>query len=97
MTTKKTQTKAEGKEAKCGAKCKREEFKVSGERIVQKVKELIKEGNVRRIIIINDKGDTLMEIPLTLAVVGTALAPILAAVGALAALIANCTIIVERK
>ena len=97
MAIKKTQNKTEEKEAKCGAKCKREEFKVSGGKILTKVKELIKEGNVRRIIIINDKGNTLMEIPLTFAVVGTALAPILAAVGALAALIANCTIIVERK
>ena len=76
---------------------RREEFKVSGGKIVDKIKELIKEGNVRRIIIINEKGETLMEIPLTFAVVGTALAPVLAAVGALAALIANCTIIVERK
>ena len=76
---------------------KREEFKVSGEKILEKVKELIKEGNVRRIIIINEKGETLMEIPLTFAVVGTAIAPVLAAVGALAALIANCTIVVERK
>lgn len=76
---------------------KREEFKVSGEGIIKKVKELIKEGNVRRIIINNDKGETLVEIPVTLAVVGTALAPQLAAVGALAALIANCTIVVERK
>jgi len=79
------------------AKTRREEFKVSGEKILAKVKALIKEGNVRRIIIINEKGGTLMEIPLTFAVVGTALAPVLAAVGALAALIANCTIIVERK
>jgi hypothetical protein len=76
---------------------KREEFKVSGEKVIEKVKELIKEGNVRRIIIINEKGETLVEIPLTIAVVGTALAPVLAAVGALAALITNCTIIVERK
>ena len=76
---------------------RREEFKVSGGKIVDKIKELIKEGNVRRIIIINEKGETLMELPLTFAVVGTALAPVLAAVGALAALIANCTIIVERK
>jgi hypothetical protein len=88
MVTKKT---SEEKEAR------REEFKVSGGKIVDKIKELIKEGNVRRIIIINEKGETLMEIPLTFAVVGTALAPVLAAVGALAALIANCTIIVERK
>jgi hypothetical protein len=79
------------------ANTKREEFKISGEKVIQKVKELIKEGNVRRIIIINEKGEPLMEIPLTFAVVGTALAPVLAAVGALAALIANCTIIVERK
>lgn len=85
------------KSAKENAKSAREEFKVSGEKVVQKIKELIKEGNVRRIIIINEKGDTLMEIPLTFAVVGTALVPVLAAVGALAALIANCTIIVERK
>lgn len=91
-----TKTSAK-KSAKENAKSAREEFKVSGEKVVQKIKELIKEGNVRRIIIINDKGDTLMEIPLTFAVVGTALAPVLAAVGALAALIANCTIIVERK
>lgn len=96
MTIKKAKAKNQEKQ-KCGGACGREEFKVSGEGIVKKVKDLIKEGNVRRIIIINDKGDTLLEIPLTLAVVGTALAPILAAVGALAALIANCTIVVERK
>jgi len=84
-------------ETKKSKDAKREEFKISGEKVIEKVKELIKEGNVRRIIIINDKGETLMEIPLTFAVVGTALAPVLAAVGALAALIANCTIIVERK
>ncbi len=78
-------------------KSAREEFRVSGKKLLERVKELIKEGNVRRIIIINDKGDTLMEIPLTFAVVGTALAPVLAAVGGLAALITNCTIIVERK
>jgi hypothetical protein len=91
-----TKTSAK-KSAKENAKSAREEFKVSGEKVVQKIKELIKEGNVRRIIIINEKGETMMEIPLTFAVVGTALAPVLAAVGALAALIANCTIIVERK
>ena len=85
MATKKT------KEAK------REEFKVSGEKLIEKIKALIKEGNVRRITIINEKGETIMELPLTFAVVGTALAPVLAAVGALAALIANCTIVVERK
>jgi len=76
---------------------KKEEFKVSGEEVLKKVKELIKQGNIRRIIIKNEKGDTLVEIPLTFAVVGAVLAPILAAVGALAALVTNCTIIVERK
>lgn len=78
-------------------KPKQEEFKVDGDRLVEKIKQLIKEGNVRRIIIKDDKGDILMELPLTFAVVGTVFAPVLAAVGALAALIANCTIIVERK
>lgn len=76
---------------------KKEEFKVSGDQIVGKIKELIKEGNVRRIIIKNEKGDSLMEIPLTFALVGAVLAPVLAAVGALAALVTNCTIIVERR
>jgi len=76
---------------------KKEEFRVSGDEIVKKVRELINEGNVRRIIIKNEKNETLMEIPVTFAVVGTVLAPILAAVGALAALLTNCTIIVERR
>lgn len=76
---------------------KREEFRVSGEEILKKVKELIKQGNIRRIIIKNEKEDTLMEIPLTFAVVGAVIAPVLAAVGALAALVTNCTIIVEKK
>lgn len=76
---------------------KKEEFKVSGDKIVSKIKELIKEGNVRRIIIKSEKGETIMEIPLTFAVVGTLFAPILAAVGALAALVTSCTIVVERK
>jgi hypothetical protein len=75
----------------------REEFKVSGDQLVAKIKQLIKEGNVRRIIIKKEDGETLMELPLTIAVVGTVFAPILAAVGALAALVANCTIVVERK
>ena len=76
---------------------KKEEFKVSGDDVLKKVKELIKQGNIRRIIIKNEKGDTLMEIPLTFAVVGAVIAPVLAAVGALAALVTNCTIIVEKR
>jgi hypothetical protein len=76
---------------------KTEEFKISGDEILKKVKEIINEGNARRIIIKNDKDEVIMEIPLTFAVVGTVLAPILAAVGALAALLTSCTIIVEKK
>jgi len=74
-----------------------EEFKLNGEELVKKIKELIKEGNIRRIIIKNEKDEVLMEIPLTFALVGTVLAPILAAVGALAALVTKCSIVVERK
>lgn len=76
---------------------KTEEFKVSGEEVVAKIKQIIKAGNVRRIILKNDKDKTLLEIPLTFAVVGAVLAPMLAAVGAMAALLTKCTIVVERK
>lgn len=75
----------------------KEEFKVRGDDIVKKIKEIVKAGNARRIILKNEKSETLMEIPLTFAVVGTVLAPVLAAVGALAALVAECTITVVRK
>lgn len=75
----------------------KEEFKISGEQLVKKIKQLIKEGNVRRIIIKNEKSEVVMEIPLTFVVVGTVIAPILAAVGALAALMTKCSIVVERK
>jgi len=73
-----------------------EEFRVSGERVVEKVKELIREGNVRRITLKNDEGKTLIEIPLTLGVIGTLLLPVWAGIGAIAALVANLTIAVER-
>lgn len=76
---------------------KKEEFKVSGEELLAKIKELVKEGNIRRIIIKNEKNETLIEIPLTYAMVGALLAPALAAVGAIAALVSNCTIVVEKK
>lgn len=79
------------------ASSKKEQFKVSGEEILNKVKKLIKEGNVRRIVIKNEKGKVLMEIPVTFAVVGAFFAPMLAAIGALAALISKATIEVERK
>jgi len=73
-----------------------EEFKVSGEAIVSKVKEVIREGNIRRITLKNEEGKTLLEIPLTLGVVGGLLLPTLAAIGAIGALIANLSITVER-
>ena len=74
----------------------KEEFKVNGEELLKKVKELIAEGNVRRITIKNKEGKVLVELPLTIGVVGAVLAPVLAAVGAIAALVTECTIAVER-
>ncbi len=75
---------------------RQEEFKVSGEELLGKVKQIIKEGNVRRIIIKNKDGKTLVELPLTVGVIGAVLAPPLAAVGAIAALVTECTIVVIR-
>ncbi|MBU1146550.1 DUF4342 domain-containing protein [Patescibacteria group bacterium] len=74
-----------------------EEFKVSGEEILKKVKEIVKEGNARRIIIKNEKEEVIMEIPLTFAVVGAVFLPVLAAVGALAGILTKCTLVVEKK
>ncbi|HKV51009.1 MAG TPA: DUF4342 domain-containing protein [Gemmatimonadaceae bacterium] len=73
-----------------------EEHKVSGERLLSRVKELVHEGNIRRITIKNDQGHTLMELPLTVGVVGAVLLPIWVAIGALAALAANYTLVVEK-
>ena len=73
-----------------------EQFKVHANELRDKVRELIKEGNVRRIIIKDEQGHTFMEIPLTVATVGVVLAPILAAVGAIATLVAQFHIVVER-
>jgi hypothetical protein len=74
-----------------------ETFKVSGEQLLTKVKELVKEGNVRRIIIKDKNGKTLVEVPLTIGVIGAVIAPVLAAVGAIAALVTECSIVVERE
>ena len=74
-----------------------EEFKVSGDHLVEKIKNLIKEGNIRKITIKDKNGKDLIMFPLTIGVVGAVLAPILAAIGALAALIGECTISVERE
>jgi prepilin-type N-terminal cleavage/methylation domain-containing protein len=74
-----------------------EEFQVMGSNLVEKVKELIHEGNVQRIIIKNEQGFTLVEIPVTLAAIGLIAAPILAAVGAIAGIVTKCTLVVERR
>ena len=74
-----------------------EEHKVRGENLLAKVKELIHEGNVRRITIRDEDGKELIEVPLTLGVVGTLLLPAAAALGAIAALVTNCSIVVERE
>ncbi len=74
-----------------------EEFKVNGEDLLKKVKHLIAEGNIRRITIRNKEGKDLVVLPLTVGIVGAVLAPPLAAVGAIAALVTECTIIVERE
>jgi hypothetical protein len=74
-----------------------ESFKVTGDEIMTKVKEIIKEGNARRIIIKNEKDETIMEFPLTIGAIGAVLAPVFAAVGTLAALATNCTILVEKR
>lgn len=77
-------------------KVKYEEFRVDGDALVAKIKEIIHQGNVRRIIIKNEAGDTLIEVPLTLGVVGAVLLPVWAAIGAIAALAARFSIVVER-
>lgn len=73
-----------------------EEFKVSGEGLIAKIKEILHEGNVRRIIIKDDKGSTYIEVPLSVGVVGVILIPVWAAIGAIAALASNFTIGVEK-
>ena len=75
----------------------KEEFKVKGEDLVRRVRELIREGTVRRIIIKDDQGKTYFEIPLTFGVVGALLAPVWAAIGAVAALASNFTIEIVKK
>ena len=73
-----------------------EEFEVTGEKVVETVKEIVRQGNIRRITINDSDGKSLIEIPLTLGVVGAMILPVWAALGALAALVTKCTIVVER-
>jgi hypothetical protein len=89
-TSKLEETMTEGK-------FRTEEFRVEGEKLISRIKELIHEGNVRRIIIKDKEGKTVMEIPMTLGVVGVLIAPQLAAIGAIAALLTEATILVEKS
>jgi len=77
-------------------KTRTEVFSISGEELVSTIKKLVHQGNIRRISIENKDGKTLLEIPLTLGVVGALLLPTLAALGALAAIITECKLVVER-
>lgn len=84
----------------CGAKVTkvaREEFTVSSDTLIQRVKELLHEGNVTRIIVKDVNGKVLLEIPATVGVIGAVIAPWLAALGVIAALATNCKIVVERR
>ncbi|RJS87570.1 DUF4342 domain-containing protein [Candidatus Bathyarchaeota archaeon] len=83
----------------CGSKIggRWEEFQVEAEGLVAKVKQLLREGNVRRIVVRSPEGKTLLEIPVTIGVIGSLLAPYLAALGSIAAMVSNCTIAVERR
>jgi hypothetical protein len=74
-----------------------EEFRVDGEKLIGKVKEVIHEGNIRRIIIKDKEGKTMLEIPMTFGVVGALIAPQLAAIGAIAALLTEATVVIEKE
>jgi CBS domain-containing protein len=84
----------------CGAtvaKVTREEFTVSSDDLIERVKQLLHEGNVNRIIVKDEKGKVMLEIPATVGVIGAFLVPWLAALGVIAALATNCRIVVERR
>jgi hypothetical protein len=74
-----------------------EEFRVDGEKLIGKIKEIIHEGSIRRLIIKDKDGKTVMEIPMTFGVVGVLIAPQLAAIGAIAALLTEATVVVEKE
>lgn len=77
-------------------KTRTEEFRLSGGEVLDKVKALLHEGNIRRLVLKNEEGRVLLEIPLTVGLVGVALLPILAAVGAVAAVVARLMLLVEK-
>ncbi len=74
-----------------------ETFKIEGEKLLKKVKELIREGNIRKITINDKEGKELMSFPLTIGVVGAVFAPVLVAVGAIAAVVGDCSVTVEKE
>lgn len=84
----------------CGAKAVKvttEEYSVSSDNLIERVKELLHEGNVTRIIVKNEKGEVLLEIPATIGVIGAVLVPWVAALGTIAALATKCKIVVEKR
>jgi uncharacterized OB-fold protein len=84
----------------CGNSLKgtvREEYTVQSDNLTNRVRELIHEGNVTRIIVKSENGDTLLEMPVTVGVIGTILAPWMAALGVIAALVTRCKVIVEKR
>ena len=91
------QTKAKAKRESRKKTPETETFKIEGTKLLEKVKELVREGNVRKITIKDKSNKELMQFPLTFGVIGVAIAPMLAAIGALAALITECSITVERE
>ncbi len=76
---------------------KLEEIKVAGNELVEKIKALLNEGNIHRVVIKNPEGHTLIEVPVTIAAIGAIAAPVLAAVGAIAAMVTHCTVVIERR
>jgi hypothetical protein len=78
-------------------KFRTEEFKVEGEKLIGKIKELLHEGNIRKVIIKDKEGKTMMELPVTIGIVGVLIAPQLAAIGAIAALLTEATVVVEKE
>jgi hypothetical protein len=78
-------------------KFRTEEFRVDGDELLAKIKNLVNEGNIRRVIIKDKEGKVVFEIPLTFGVVGALIAPQLAAIGAIAALITEVTVVVEKS
>ena len=96
MATKRTTKKSSAKKPLVSKKVQ-QEFKVEGKKVVNKIKELIKEGNVRKITVKDNKGKSILSLPVTAGVIGAILLPPLIVLGAIAALLTECTITVQRE